>query len=323
MTKKVILDCDPGVDDALAIFLAVRSPALELLGITTVNGNVGIDQTTKNALIVLEQANASVPVYRGMKQPLEKPLYSSSDIHGKDGLGGVNLPESEQKEESLSAPDYLIEMGRKHKGQITLITVGPMTNVAVAIQKDPEAMKGYKEIISMGGGVGTGNITPVAEFNYWVDPEAVKIALEFGLPFTMLGLNVTHQTILTPNDFHFMRIVGGNEGKFISSIHQAYIDAYWRYGGYMGCVPHDSLAVAVAADPTLVETVHCHVDMATDGLTRGQSVADVLNAWNDKPKNVHVGMKVDRERFRDFIFTTLFPEHEQAYIQYKAFLSSQ
>lgn len=323
MTKKVILDCDPGVDDALAIFLAVRSPAFELLGLTTVNGNVGIDLTTENALKVLEQANASVPVYRGMKQPLKKPLYSSSDIHGANGLGGVSLPDSKQKEQPQSGPDYLIEMGRKYKGEITLITVGPMTNVAVAIQKDPEAMKGYKEIISMGGGVGTGNITPVAEFNYWVDPEAVKIAMEFGLPFTMLGLNVTHQTILTPNDFHFMRIVGGEAGQFLSSIHQQYIDAYWQNRGYMGCVPHDSLAVAVAADPTLVETVHCHVDMSTDGLTRGQSVADVVNAWEDQPKNVHVGMKVDRERFRDFIFMTLFPEKEQAYNEYKQFLSNQ
>jgi len=323
MAKKVILDCDPGVDDALAIFLAVRSPELDLLGITTVNGNVGIDLTTENALKVLEQANASVPVYRGMSKPLKKPIYSSSDVHGENGLGGVQLPKSEQKEEAQSAPDFLVEMGRKSNGEITLITVGPMTNVAVAIQQDPEAMKGYKEIISMGGAVGTGNITPVAEFNYWVDPEAAKIAMESGIPFTMLGLNVTHQTVLTPNDFHFMRIVGGKEGEFLASIHQAYIDAYWQNRGYMGCVPHDSLAVAVAADPTLVETVYCHVDMATDGITRGQSVADVVNAWEEKPKNVHVGMKVDRERFRDFIFMTLFPESEQEYQQYKQFLSTQ
>ena len=322
MAKKVILDCDPGVDDALAIFLAVRSPQLELLGVTTVNGNVGIDLTTENALRVLEQADASVPVYRGMEQPLKKPLYSSDDIHGENGLGGVQLPKSKRTEESQSAPDYLIEMGRKSNGDITLITVGPMTNIAVAIQRDPEAMKGYKEIISMGGAVGTGNITPVAEFNYWVDPEAVKIAMESGIPFTMLGLNVTHQTVLTPNDFHFMRIVGGKEGEFLSAIHQAYIDAYWQNYGYMGCVPHDSLAVAYAADPTFVETVYCHVEMATDGITRGQSVADVVNAW-EKPKNVHVGMKVDQERFRDFVFRTLFPESEQAYHQYKQFLSSQ
>lgn len=323
MAKKVILDCDPGVDDALAIFLAVRSPELELLGVTTVNGNVGIDLTTENARKVLEQANASVPVYRGAEKPLEKPLYSSSAIHGDNGLGGVKLPESKLKEEKKPAADYLIEMGRKSNGDITLITVGPMTNVAEAIQRDPEAMKGYKEIISMGGAVGAGNITPVAEFNYWVDPEAVKIAIDFGLPFTMLGLHVTHQTVLTPNDFHFMRIIGGKEGEFLSSIHQSYIDAYWQYQGYMGCVPHDSLAVAVAADPTLVKTVYCHVDIATDGLTRGQTVADVINTWREKPKNVHVGMEVDTERFRDFIFLTLFPDSEQAYKQYKQFLSSQ
>jgi len=323
MAKKVILDCDPGVDDTLAIFLAVHSPQLELLGITTVNGNVGIDFTTENALKVLEQANASVPVYRGMSKPLKKPLYSSSDIHGENGLGGVQLPKSKQKEAKQSAPDFLVEMGRKAKGEITLITVGPMTNVAVAIQQDPEAMKGYKEIISMGGAVGTGNITPVAEFNYWVDPEAAKIAMESGIPFTMLGLNVTHQTVLTPNDFHFMRMVGGEQGEFLASIHQAYIDAYWRYRGYMGCVPHDSLAVAVAADPSFVETIHCHVDIATDGITRGQSVADIYHTWAEKPRNVHVGMKVDVERFRDFIFETLFPQSKEAYQQYKQFLASQ
>lgn len=323
MTKKVILDCDPGVDDALAIFLAVHSPDLDVLGLTTVNGNVNLDLTTGNALKILEKAHVSIPVYRGMKEPLKKPLYSSSDIHGENGLGGVVLPESKQQEEKMTAPDYLIEMGRKHRDEITLITVGPMTNVGVAIQKDPEAMRGYKEIISMGGGVGVGNMSPVAEFNYWADPESVKIAFDFDVPITMLGLNVTHQTVLTPNDFNFMRLVGGEAGAFLAQIHASYIDAYWESNRYMGCVPHDSLAVAVAVDPSLVETVYCHVDMATDGITRGQSVADVVNAWTDKRKNCHVAMEVDQARFRDFIFTTLFPDQKEAYEDYKKFLAKK
>lgn len=321
MKKKVILDCDPGVDDALAIFLATRSEKLDLLGVTTVSGNVHIDYTTENALKILEIENADIPVYRGAAEPLKKPLYSESDVHGSNGLGGIELPPSKKEVKTLAAPDYLIEMGKKHRGKITLITIGPLTNVAIAIERDPEAMRGYREIISMGGGVGVGNITPVAEYNYWFDPDAVKVVFDFDVPITMLGLNLTHQTILTPTDFHFMKIVGGQVGEFLNQIHSSYIDAYWENHGYLGCVPHDSYAVAVAADPTLIETIHCHVDIATDdGITRGQTVADVKHAWPEKRKNTYVGMTVDRERFRDFIFQTLFPKEIKKYEQYKQFL---
>ncbi|SHF39216.1 purine nucleosidase [Seinonella peptonophila] len=322
MPKKVVIDCDPGVDDALAILLAIFSKELDVLGITTVNGNVGIDLTTENALKIVEKAGSSIPVYRGMKKPLKKPLYSSGDVHGQNGLGGITVPKSKQNVEPISATDYLIQTGRASEGEITLITLGPLTNIAVAIQKDPEAMSNYKEIISMGGGVGVGNITPVAEFNYWVDPEAAKIVFNFDLPITMLGLNATHQTVLTPNDFHFMRLVDSELGEFLAQIHTTCINAYWEFDQLMGCVPHDSLAVAVAADPSLVETVYCNVEIATDGLTRGQSVADVINAWEEKRKNSHVGITVDSERFRDFIFLTLFSDHKDEYDTYKRFLGN-
>lgn len=318
----MILDCDPGVDDALALILAINSRELDVQGITTVNGNVDLDLTTENALKIVEKANGSIPVYRGMKNPLKKAIYSSSgDVHGQNGLGGVILPKSKRKEEQISAPDYLIEMGRKYKNELTLIAVGPLTNIAVAIQKDPEAMRNYKEIISMGGGVGIGNMTPVAEFNYWVDPDAAKIVFDFDLPITMLGLNATHQTILTPNDFHFMRHVGGEIGEFLAQIHSSSIDAYWESDQFMGCVPHDSLAVAFTAVPSLVETIYCNVEIATDGITRGQSVADVVNAWEEKRKNCYVGVDVDQERFRDFIFWTVFPDHRDEYEKYKKFLA--
>lgn len=321
MAKKVIIDCDPGVDDALALMLAVHTPALEVLGITTVSGNVPVDYTTENALKILEVAGADIPVYRGSATPLIKPLYTESDIHGEGGLGGVVLPASKKTAASQSALDYLVQMGKESDGEITLITVGPLTNVAAAIQQDPEAMKGYKEIISMGGSAGLGNVTPVAEYNYWFDPDAAKVVFDFELPITMLGLNLTHQTVLTPNDFHFMKVVGGEVGEFLHRIHDSYIDAYWSYNRYMGCVPHDSYAVAVAVDPTLIKTVHCHVDVATDdGITRGQTVADVKHKWPEKRKNSYVGMEVDQARFRDFIFETLFPEKKQEYEDYKQFL---
>jgi inosine-uridine nucleoside N-ribohydrolase len=317
MTKRVIIDTDPGVDDALAILLALDAPELEVLGITTVAGNVSLDNTTNNALNLLHYFGQEIPVYRGMPQPLQKKLTFDGLIHGDNGLGGVTIPSSPRREEALAAPDYLIEMGKQSRGEITLITLGPLTNVAVAIEKDPEAMKGYQEIISMGGAVHMGNVTPVAEFNFWGDPHAAKIVFDFPIPITMIGLNVTHQVVLSQNDLRLMREIGGEKGQLMDRIHDAYVGAYWKNIGVIGCVPHDSIAVAYAIDPSLIETITATVDVSLEGITIGQTVVDDRNVWGKEP-NAHVGLQIDGASFKERLFHTLFPEQKalyEAYIQ--------
>jgi purine nucleosidase len=319
VSKKVIIDTDPGIDDTLALLLALHSPELDVVGVTTAAGNVGLERTTQNALNVLDFCNKNIPVYKGAERPLIKPVYQSDTTHGQDGMGNIHLPDSLRTSEVLSAVDYLIEMGRRHPGELSLIALAPLTNIAEAILKDPDAMMNYKEIISMGGGIGTGNMSPVAEFNYWFDPEAAKIVYDFAIPITMVGLNVTNNIILTPTDFKFIEKLGGTTAEFINSIQGHYVDFYWENDGILGCVAHDPLAVAVACDPDIVQTTHCHVDIATDGISRGECVIDVLHAWQGR-KNCFVATQVHANRFRDLFFTKLFPHGAEQYDRYKRFL---
>lgn len=320
MRKKVIIDTDPGIDDSIALLLALNSPKLEVLGITTTVGNIGIDLTTQNALKLVDFCSKNIPVYKGAEAPLKKQVEISDDCHGKDGMGNINLPDSNRQPETQSAPDFLIEIGKRYHEEVSIISLGPMTNLATAIQKDPGAMSNFKEIISMGGGVGIGNMSPVAEFNYWVDPEAAKVVYDFTIPVTMIGLNVTTQVVFTPTDFDFIKKLGGEMSELIYNMQTHYINYYWETERVLGSIAHDVLAVAVACDPKLVETVHCNVDIATDGITRGECVADLIGVWGQK-KNCHVALQVDEEGFKDMFFEKLFPENAQEYEYYKEFLT--
>lgn len=319
MSKKVIIDTDPGIDDTLALLLALHSPELDVVGITTAAGNVGLERTTQNALNILDFCNEQIPVYKGAETPLVKPPHQADTTHGKDGMGNVRLPDSLRAPMQTSAVDFLIDMGRRHPGKLSLITLAPLTNIAEAILKDPAAMLNYKEIISMGGGIGTGNMSPVAEFNYWFDPDAAKIVYQFDIPITMVGLNVTNQVVLTPTDFKFIERLGGRTAELVTRITEHYIDHYWETEGILGCVAHDPLAVAAACDPDLLGTVHCHVDIATDGISRGECVIDLLHAWPGR-KNCFVAAQVDANRFKDMFFTKLFPHCIEQYDRYKGFL---
>ncbi|HZU01217.1 MAG TPA: nucleoside hydrolase, partial [Ktedonobacteraceae bacterium] len=198
MKHKIILDCDPGHDDAIAILLAARHPAIDLLAITTVAGNQSVEKTTHNALKVCSLANIrDVPVAKGMDRPLVRPARHAADIHGESGMDGPNIPEPDIELAPQHGVDLLIELLMNSDGDITLVPTGPLTNIATAIRREPAIVPKIKAISLMGGAIGLGNVTPAAEFNIWCDPEAAAIVFGCGRPITMSPLEVTHQALAT------------------------------------------------------------------------------------------------------------------------------
>src|SRR5215471_9977764 len=206
MKHKIILDCDPGHDDAIAILLAGRHPEIDLVAITTVSGNQSLDKTTHNALKVCSLANLRhIPIASGMDRPLLRPARHAANIHGASGLDGPSIPEPDIKPVELHAVDLLIELLLKSDGDITLVPTGPLTNIATAMRREPAIIPKIKAISLMGGAIGLGNTTPAAEFNIWVDPEAAAIVFGCGRPITMVPLEVTHQALATDEVITRMR----------------------------------------------------------------------------------------------------------------------
>ncbi|MCK5387961.1 MAG: nucleoside hydrolase, partial [Candidatus Izimaplasma sp.] len=209
--RKIIFDTDPGIDDAYAIITAMKHPDIKVLGICTVAGNKGIEFTTTNAQKLIKLMNYDCQVYKGAKDSLLKVADDAGATHGIDGLGGVPLAYDKSSLSSISAVDYILNTVKENPNEIEIIAIGPVTNIALAIRKDKETMKKIKAIYTMGGGVYRGNITPVAEFNYWYDAQATKEMFELGVdvPIHMIGLDITHKSIVTNNDLEFMKMTGG------------------------------------------------------------------------------------------------------------------
>lgn len=313
--RKIIIDTDPGIDDAIAIIAAMKYPGFEILGITSVAGNKGIEFTTDNACKIVEYMNYDCKVYQGaysnyvtVKAELPANHQDGGDVHGKDGLGGANLKAAPQRLSSMSAVEFIIESVKKYPGEVEIITIGPMTNIAFAIEHDREAMKKVKAIHSMGGGVFQGNMTPVAEFNYWFDPEAVEIVYSIGeeVPITMVGLDATHQCKVDINDLTFMNLAGGDLGELIHRMTSDYVDAYWRQNKIIGIVIHDLVAVIGAIYPEIyTKVVFSNLRVATEGLAKGQCIVDLVDSWK-LPKNAYVVMGVDvhcfKQRFIELCF---------------------
>ncbi|MCJ7614144.1 nucleoside hydrolase [Candidatus Bathyarchaeota archaeon] len=304
---KIIFDGDPGIDDALALLYALKSDDAELVGITTVGGNIGLDKTTRNALRILEITNNShIPVARGIEKPLLRMNKSEGEVHGKDGLGNSNLPEPKIREIEEHAVDFIIKTIMNNPKQITLVPVGPLTNVAVAVIKEPRLKDYVKEVVIMGGAVTTfGNITPESEFNIYTDPEAAKIVFESGLPITLVGLDVTMKTLLTPNHLEEIMTVSTPVTEFVKKIITHYMRFYQEVVGINGCGMHDPLAIAVAIDKSLVKTRRLFVTVETKGeFTTGETIADLRGSKEGgvRSPNMDVCVEVDSERFmRDFI----------------------
>jgi inosine-uridine nucleoside N-ribohydrolase len=296
MPTPIVIDCDPGHDDAIAILLALASTEVELLGITTVHGNQTLDKTTLNALKVLELAGRpDVPVARGVERPLVRELSVADHVHGESGLDGPALPQPTARPVDVDAVSFLAE----HLGPgVVLVPTGSLTNIARLLTEHPRVRP--ERIVLMGGSIGLGNITPAAEFNIWADPEAATIVFESGIDITMVGLDVTHEAIVGPERVARIRRAGT-----IGTVVAEWIDFYLLYHrvtyGWEGPPVHDALAVAAVIRPELLETAHRHVAIETESeLCRGRTVVDLYPRGESSP-NAHVAVGVDAAAFLDML----------------------
>ena len=299
--RKIIIDTDPGQDDAIAILLALASPdEIELIGITAVAGNVPLPLTAKNARIICELAGRTdIPVFAGCEAPLSRPLVTAEHVHGKTGLDGPEMPDPQMPLQEQHAVDFLIDTLRKEPpGTITLCPVAPLTNIATAMQRAPDIIPRIKEIVLMGGAYfEVGNITPTAEFNIYVDPEAAKIVIGSGVPLTMMPLDVTHKALATQPRIDAFRNMGTKVGDAVA----AWTDFFERFDtekyGSDGAPLHDPCTVAYLIKPALFAGRHINVEVETGSdLTLGMTVADWWRV-SDRPANVTFMKDIDAEGF--------------------------
>jgi inosine-uridine nucleoside N-ribohydrolase len=299
-TTPIILDCDPGHDDAIALLLALGSPEVDLIGVTTVSGNQTIGKTTANAIRVLEFAGrGDVPVYRGSAAPLVREQSAAAHVHGESGLDGPELPAPTAAERPEHAVDFLAREIRAREGKLTLIPTGPLTNIALLLALHPDARP--ERIVLMGGSIGEGNKTPAAEFNIWADPEAAKRVFASGIDTTMIGLDVTHKALIT--DEHTERLrAAGRVGTLVAEL----MDFYSRfhranYPDLTGSPMHDPVAVAHVLVPGLVETKPAWIDVDCNWEQgRGRTNVDWRGRSGNQP-NAHVGVDVDADAFAELL----------------------
>jgi len=271
--QRVIVDTDPGTDDALAIFLALNSPELKVEAFTVVPGNVVAEQGLKNALKLVSVADrCDVPVAAGAKHPLMQNTYTATYWHGKNGIADIELPASKCKVDPRFAPDLIIELIHKYPHEITLIPVGPLTNIALAVSKDPAIVGLTKNIVIMGGSISGGNVTGVSEANIFGDPEAAEIVFKAGWTVTMVGSDVGEQTLMRRKELTQLEAGHGPVNDVVTKISRFYIERSEK-NGWDGAAMYDPLAVGVAIDPTLVTLKEMHIDVETRGeFTRGETV---------------------------------------------------
>jgi purine nucleosidase len=276
---RVIIDTDPGTDDAMAILLALNSPELVVEGITVVPGNVNGTQGLENALKLVSIAGrCDVPVAGGAKHPLMQKLYTAQYWHGKNGLADIELPPSKCKMDSRFGPDLIIELVHKYPHEVTLIPVGPLTNIALAVSKDPSIVKLVKNIVIMGGSISGGNVDGAAEANIFGDPEAAQIVFTAGWVVTMVGSDVGERTLMTRKHLEELQNTHGPQNDVVTGIAKFYIERSEK-NGWDGAAMYDPLAVATVIDPTLVKWKEMHVDVETKGeFTRGETVANRMGA---------------------------------------------
>jgi purine nucleosidase len=309
---KVIIDCDPGIDDALAIILALKSEEIDVKGITIVSGNVHGKKGALNALKVLKNIDRlDVPVYLGETDPLERELVVAEDTHGEDGLGEYYYEELEDIKHKTGAVDFIIDTINKEK-DIIIIALGPLTNIAKAMKKNEDTFSQIKEIVLMGGAFKSfGNCSPVAEFNFWVDPHSAKYLFNNSkVPITMVGLDVTREVVLTPNYIEMLRQFNNDLSRFIVDITRFYVDFHWKQERTLGCVINDPLVIAYVLDKSLCSGKEYYVDVITEGQAIGMTMVDEGNFLRKRP-NCMVITKVDSNKFFKMFFNRLFPQYEE------------
>jgi len=301
MATPILLDCDPGHDDAIALLLALASPELELLGVTTVAGNQTLEKTTANAIRVLDLLGRDdIPVAAGADAPLVRPPFVASYVHGETGLDGPDLPPPQRAPIPQHAADFLADQLRARDGAVTLVPTGPLTNIALLLALHPDARP--ERIVLMGGAIAEGNVTPAAEFNIWADPEAAARVFATGIDVTMIGLDVTHKALFTPA--HAQRLEG-RIGEVVRALLQFYGEFHRKQYGWDGSPIHDAVAVAHVAQPELVETVDRGVKIDTGPeLSRGRTYVDLWRRAGWEP-NAHVAVGIDADGFLDLLVERL------------------
>lgn len=302
----IILDVDPGHDDAIAILLAARSEKIDLRGITVVAGNQILTKTLQNTLNICSFAGlGDIPVYAGMSRPLVREQVVAQDIHGDSGLDGPKFPETELQAQEKHAVDFIIEESLRSQEGITLVPTGPLTNIAMALAREPRIKEKINEIVLMGGAMGMGNVSPVAEFNIFVDPEAARIVFESGLPLTMVGLNLTHQAEATPEVVEQIKKIGNPVSELVVELLEFFGKTYKRVFDFDAPPIHDVCAVARVIDKNVFTTRRMWVGIETDSrLTYGQTVCDFHGVTGNKP-NAEVALELDRELFWNLLYEAL------------------
>ena len=307
---KIIIDTDPGIDDAMAILFAFCHPDLEVLGLTTIFGNVPTELATTNALSICEAAGVDVPVCQGETTALAGPPRPYPDwVHGKNGLGGISWPAAARSADSRHAVDFIAEEVRKDPGGVTLVPVGPLTNIARLCERHPDVVPMVKEVVIMGGSARRkGNVTKYAEANIANDPEGADVVMAANWKATMVGLDVTIDTIVDSKDFAKIKSAGSSYGAVLAETAEYYIDFYSREVKVAGCCMHDVCAVALPVRPELFGLTKARIRVETEGERRGKTVAmtddDVDGQWMDRPVQAFAS-KVDAQGMRDLFVSTL------------------
>jgi pyrimidine-specific ribonucleoside hydrolase len=295
----ILLDCDPGHDDAIALLLALASPELEVRGVTTVAGNQTLEKTTANALRVLEFVGQDdIEVAAGADRPLVRSPFVAASVHGETGLDGPDLPPAQARPIDQHAVDFLAE----RVAGTTLVATGPLTNVALLLARHPDARP--ERIVLMGGSIAEGNVTPAAEFNIWADPEAAARVFTSGLDVTMIGLDVTHRALM--RDEHAERLrAAGRTGRMVAELYDFFSRFHAETYGFDGAPIHDAVAVAYVFRPDLVQTAHRHVAIDCQSeLCRGRTVVDLWRRTGNDP-NAHVGVEIEGDAFLELLVERL------------------
>jgi purine nucleosidase len=299
--RRLLVDTDTAADDAVAMVMALRHPGVRVEAITVVAGNVPVDQGVQNALYTLELLEERVPVFRGAQRPLLASLKTSQFIHGEDGMGDIGLPLQGREPYPGHAVDALLETAERYPGEVTLVALGPLTNVAMALHREPSFAGKVKECVMMGGAADhLGNMTPVAEFNVWVDPEAAKVVVSSGMPLKMVGLDVSRKhAVFTPEESAELRGVGTPLAEFCVDIQRVVLNE-WDGGFELA----DPIAMAVALDPEVATRVERHfVAVETGGeWCRGQTVVDHHGITGEYEPNVEVVEEASRKRFLEMLY---------------------
>ncbi|WP_374945481.1 nucleoside hydrolase [Agreia sp.] len=306
MPTPVILDCDPGIDDVVAIWLAAAHPAIDLRAITTVAGNGTIDHTSRNARIACTVAGIhGVPIGQGAPGPLAQKLETADWIHGANALGGIDLPQLAMGLDDRDAHDLIRDVLTQSTQPVTIAATGPLTNIATFVERQPELCRKIERIVWMGGSTGRGNVSPYAEFNASTDPEALDIVLASAIPFTMVGLNITHQAQITREVRSRIRAIGNATATFGAELLERFCSTYDAFGEMPDGPLHDPITVALIADPAVATTQKSRLDIELHGdFTRGVTVVDLLELTS-RPKNVTVAVDLDVDRYWSLIETAI------------------